>query len=180
MKSLIASHLTLLEEQLSDGREWLFDTEQPGLGDLSVHYIYSWIMLFKSLKDLWSTENFPKGIAWIKRVTAFLNNKKDEMKSFNAKIKGDVAAKIVGDSKDMDDLPEFDKVEAGRLGLQPGLWVTVAPTDNAKTFTTAGKLLSITREEVIIETSGSAAPSVRCHFPRLNFTIRTSDATSKL
>jgi hypothetical protein len=31
-----------LESQLSDGREWLFDTEQPSLADISIYLIYAW------------------------------------------------------------------------------------------------------------------------------------------
>jgi hypothetical protein len=32
-----------LENQLSDGREWLFDTEQPSLADISIYLIYAWV-----------------------------------------------------------------------------------------------------------------------------------------
>jgi len=33
----------LLEEQLSDGRHWLFDTEEPTLADISVHFVAAWV-----------------------------------------------------------------------------------------------------------------------------------------
>jgi len=32
-----------LESQFEDGREWLFDTEQPGLADISLYFIFAWI-----------------------------------------------------------------------------------------------------------------------------------------
>jgi hypothetical protein len=35
----------LLEEQLFDGREWLFDTKLLGLADIYVYLIYTWIQL---------------------------------------------------------------------------------------------------------------------------------------
>ena len=53
----------LIEEQLSDGREWLLDTEYPGLGDLSVHFILSWIRYFQNMKDLFEQNNFPNSVA---------------------------------------------------------------------------------------------------------------------
>lgn len=42
----------LIEEQLSDGREWLMDTETPSLADLSVHYIWEWMQQFRLLRHL--------------------------------------------------------------------------------------------------------------------------------
>lgn len=48
-----------MEEQLSDGREWLFDTEQPSLADVSVYFPYDWI---KWKKDLFDTSKFPHAI----------------------------------------------------------------------------------------------------------------------
>ena len=50
---------SLLEEQLSDGREWLLDTEIPGLADISAHMSFSWISFFKSLKDLFDPKVVP-------------------------------------------------------------------------------------------------------------------------
>lgn len=46
-------------------------------------------------------------------------------------------------------------------------------------FVTNGKLVGLNREEVVLETKGSAASSLRCHFPRLNFNL-TAVTTSKL
>ena len=53
----------LLEEQLSDGREWLFDTKSPGYGDFSVHFIYSWIMYFRIMRDVLNADKFPFSVA---------------------------------------------------------------------------------------------------------------------
>jgi hypothetical protein len=65
LNSTTTSHNTifkaLLEEQLSDGREWLFDTELPSLADISVYFIYSWIQLFWK-KGLFDTQKFPKSL----------------------------------------------------------------------------------------------------------------------
>jgi len=52
-----------LEEQLSDGREWLLDTEVPGLADISAHTIFGWIVIFKNLRDLFDPKMAPYTIA---------------------------------------------------------------------------------------------------------------------
>lgn len=45
----------LVEEQLRDGREWLFDTESPGLADISVHFLLAWVGKFPGVKNLYDT-----------------------------------------------------------------------------------------------------------------------------
>ena len=42
----------LLEEQLVDGRDWLMDTETSSLADLSVHYVWEWMLEFRPLRHL--------------------------------------------------------------------------------------------------------------------------------
>lgn len=54
---------SLLEEQLSDGREWLFDTKTPGLVDISAHGIFAWIAVFKNLRDLFDPKTVPHTVA---------------------------------------------------------------------------------------------------------------------
>ena len=58
-----------MEEQLADGREWLFDTETPSLADVSVHFIFSWVSIFRRVKDLFDPKTFPKSIA-VRRIKA--------------------------------------------------------------------------------------------------------------
>ena len=43
---------------------------------------------------------------------------------------------------------------------------------------TVGKLIALSREEVVIETQGSAG-AVHCHFPRLYYVVKV-ETTSKL
>lgn len=53
----------MLEEQLSDGREWLLDTEIPGLADISAHILFGWIAVFKHLRDLFDLKTVPHTVA---------------------------------------------------------------------------------------------------------------------
>lgn len=54
---------SLLEEHLSDGRQWLFDTEIPGLVDISAHAVFGWITIFNNLRDLFDPKTVPHTVA---------------------------------------------------------------------------------------------------------------------
>ncbi|KDQ64297.1 hypothetical protein JAAARDRAFT_144871 [Jaapia argillacea MUCL 33604] len=180
--STLSSHLTLLEEQLSDGREWLFDTESPGLGDLSAHFVYSWIQYFRALKGVLDPDHFPASIAWIARMTAYLSSSEKSNAAPFEKITGEKAAEIVTSSPFEDpSVVGFDTIEATRLGLVQGNEVSVAPDDSGKDVLTYGILVGLSREEVVLETRGTVGSAVRCHFPRLNFIVRSvGEGKSKL
>jgi len=167
----LSSHLDLIEEQVSDGREWLLDTELPGLADISVHFTLLWIRecKFDGFDGLFDPEVFPRTISWLERTTAYLQEFVDS--STFRHFTGMEAANIVASSKEEDlAIIGFNSVEAGRLGLQLGDLVSVEPEDTGR-VPTIGKLVALNRQEVVIETHGSAADVVRCHFPRLAFRI---------
>jgi hypothetical protein len=48
-----------------------------------------------------------------------------------------------------------------------------------RNFATVGKLVSLNREEFVIETKGTAG-IIRCHFPRILFTARAASTEAKL
>jgi hypothetical protein len=52
----------LLEEQLSDGREWLFDTDVPSLIDISAHATFGWLSVFRLLRDIFDPKTVPRTV----------------------------------------------------------------------------------------------------------------------
>lgn len=56
----------LLEEQLCDGGEWLFNTEQPGLADITFYSIFSWVQSLIAADDLIPPDVFPfvTSVSW--------------------------------------------------------------------------------------------------------------------
>ncbi|KAJ6599104.1 hypothetical protein DFH09DRAFT_1130130 [Mycena vulgaris] len=176
--SMLSTHLSLVEEQLSDGREWLFDTELPSFADVSVHFIYSWIKPFTGVDTLLDASAFPRSMEWLARLTAYLGRLKQKQPAA-AKLTGKAAAeRIASASFEPYSVVGFDTREAARLGLKAGDEVSVAPDDTGRNFGTVGKLISLNREEFVIETNGSAG-LVRCHFPRLMFTAKLTSSSSK-
>ncbi|TDL29530.1 hypothetical protein BD410DRAFT_817606 [Rickenella mellea] len=175
IKSTLSSHMELLEEQLSDGREWLFDTVLPSFADIAVHFPYFWVRHFRGMKDILPESKFPKSIAWISRISDYLNSRKAGDVAPSTKITGDAAAKVIVQAQPLAQVG-FDTEEAHRLGVHRDTQVSVAPDDTGRTVLTHGVLVGLNREEAVIETQGSAG-KVRCHFPMLNFTIRPSKAS---
>ncbi|KAI0677054.1 hypothetical protein C8Q78DRAFT_63602 [Trametes maxima] len=172
VKSWLVSHLSLLEEQLADGREWLLDTETPSLADISVHFSWEWMQQFRSLRDIFDRARFPASIAWISRTSEYIANISAQQKGVLDNISGAQAAEIIFSSAPEDPrIVGFDAVEASRLGVKQYDAVSVTPSDNGK-VPTVGKLVALSLDEVAVETQGNSGTPVYCHFPRLNFVIK--------
>ncbi|KAF8165381.1 hypothetical protein B0H34DRAFT_236265 [Crassisporium funariophilum] len=172
-ESTLSTHMMLIEEQLSDSREWLFDTESPSLADISVHFVLAWGKSFRGTEALFDQGRIPLTMQWLNRVSAFINEQR-ENQAAPVKIHGlDAANKIVASTHEAYSVVGFDSIEAARLGVSEGGNVQVAPEDTGRAYPTIGKLVALNREEVVLEVQGSKG-LVRCHFPRLGFSIRVS------
>ena len=119
-----------------------------------------------------------------------IKQKREANASSITKIEGGEAAKIIANSTSIQ-APEiiYEPEEAEGLGVKKGEIVAVAPDDNglkfpsfrvtyylifqstAKDYPTIGTLIGLSKEEFVLQVGGSVAPSVRCHFPRFNYTI---------
>ncbi|KAJ7725989.1 hypothetical protein B0H16DRAFT_1781529 [Mycena metata] len=159
---------SLVEEQLSDGREWLFDTELPSLADASVHFVSLWIKGLPSTESLFDVSKFPQFMEWLSRMTAYIERLKAEQPPVLNVTGEDAAARIVAASFEPYNVVGFDECEATRLGLKAGDKVSVGADEIGKDFRTTGTLVALNREEFVIEVQGSAG-LVRCHFPRILF-----------
>ncbi|KAJ7047401.1 hypothetical protein C8F04DRAFT_5818 [Mycena alexandri] len=166
--SALSTHLSLVEEQLSDGREWLFDTELPSLADASVHFMFSWIKGLPDTEALFDVSKFPQLAEWHSRMTGYIERLKSNQPPVSNLTGEDAAARIVAASFEPYNVVSFDECEGTRLGLKAGDKVSVGADEIGKNFRTAGTLVAINREEFVIEVQGSAG-LVRCHFPRTLF-----------
>jgi len=175
IKSELASHVSLLEEQLSDGREWLFDTVVPSLADISAYAIFGWIAVFKLLRDLFSPKTSPRTVEWITRMREYLKTAQDSNAAAIEKVTSEQALKLIEEG-DVEDHAGFDVAEAERLGLTLAQTVAVTPTDTGKNHPTVGKLVGLNGEEVVIQVKGTCGTPLHVHFPRLGFAIRRDNA----
>ncbi|KAF8897500.1 hypothetical protein BD779DRAFT_382010 [Infundibulicybe gibba] len=180
IQSVVASHVSLIEEQLHDSREWLFDTELPSLADISVHFVCAWILNFPGSSDIVHDTTYPHTLAWIKRMTRFLEQRKATQEA-PQRLTGDAAASFIVSSQfEPYSVVGFDTLEATRLTLKAGEMIQVYPDDTGRNYPTVGKLVGINKEEFVLEVQAKQG-LLRCHFPRLSFSAKTaSDGQSRL
>ncbi|KAK0206654.1 hypothetical protein DFS33DRAFT_1372902 [Desarmillaria ectypa] len=171
----------LTEEQLRDGREWLFDTTSPSLADISLHVVYFWVKSFRTpeAQVLFDEQKFPYVIKWLSRMTNHLDILRTQFDV--PRLQGEEAARSISASSHQPcDIVGFDAADGARLGFQLGDLISIAPDDTARRFPTVGKLVGLNLEEFVIETEGKFG-IIRCHFPRIGYTAsRPKSVQSKL
>ena len=146
---------------------------------------------FRGLKEVLSASKFPKSnevsfsknksllfgfksvYKWISKMSEYLTERRRKNASAISKISAQDAAKLISQSGYSNNAVPFDSDEASRLKLNQGDIVSVVPVDNARNYPTVGKLIGLDREEFVLQVSGKAVKSLRCHFPRLNFSVKT-------
>ncbi|KAF5387812.1 hypothetical protein D9615_000378 [Tricholomella constricta] len=167
----LSAHLSLLEEQFQDGREWLFDTELPSLTDISIHFILNWVRASRLGRPLVDATNFPKTVKWLAHFSDYLERERGGQAAAQQITGEEAAASIMASSFESYDVVGFNTTEAARLALKLNEQVQIAPDDTGRKYLTVGKLVGINMEEVVIEVQGFQG-LVRCHFPRLGFTLK--------
>ncbi|KAF7352820.1 Glutathione S-transferase [Mycena venus] len=149
--SSLSTNLSLLEEQLADGRECNASPAPESLFDAST---------------------VPKSLEWLARMTSHLEHLQQSRPAVPELTGSDAAARIVAASFEPYAVVGFDAREGERLGLNAGDEVSITREDYAThIFGTVGKLVALNKEEFVLETKGSAG-LVRCHFPRVVFTAK--------
>lgn len=53
----------LLNEQLSDGREWILDTVTPGFADVGIYFLLAWMRSFRKTRPVFDPEHFPHAVS---------------------------------------------------------------------------------------------------------------------
>ncbi|KAF5355369.1 hypothetical protein D9757_013343 [Collybiopsis confluens] len=167
--STIKAHLAQLEEQLQNsGGDWLFDTVDPSLADVSVGFLLQWIKPEAPGKPVFESENLPLTLAWFERYEAHLKKAKASQQG-PKDISADEASAIIanGDFESLD-VVGFDKTDGALLGLNLGDTINITPLDTGATCSSTGKLLALSIEEVVIEVEGNAGV-FRAHFPKIGY-----------
>ncbi|KAF8076344.1 hypothetical protein FPV67DRAFT_1471382 [Lyophyllum atratum] len=167
----LSAHLSLLEEQFRDGREWLFDSELPSLADISVHFTLIAARASPMGRPLVSTDNFSLTVQWLERVSNYIERKRGSQATPQIITGDQAAASILSSTHESYEVVGFDAQAAARLGFKLYDRVQIAPDDTGRNYPTVGKLVGMNREEVVIEVQ---APKglLRCHFPQIGFTVK--------
>ncbi|KAH8697516.1 glutathione s-transferase-related protein-like protein [Talaromyces proteolyticus] len=174
------NHLALLEDLLSDGRQWLLNTHNISLADLHGGFLLFWL---RDTCGALSTEFFSSSeypCTW-----AFLDRYADAITS--AKRNGHTP--IVLDGEDAANVilhSDFSELEGSVLndptGLQKGQMVTVYRDDDLSSkhlHRDVGRLVSLTSREITIAVQERIVDvEIRVHCPRWQFVVEASGGDS--
>ncbi|KAK2464914.1 hypothetical protein APHAL10511_002990 [Amanita phalloides] len=169
----ISSYLHLIEEQLADGREWLYYTEQAGLADISFSSIFSWAEGLAAFGGLITAQRFPNVTAWLKRFRALVDHISHRQVAPGELTGYQAAVMITTSSYQPLDTIGFDSNDASRISVKRDDIVSIVPTDTGGLHPTTGKLVALSKTESVIEVTGYKGV-LRCHFPRLNFSLSSA------
>jgi hypothetical protein len=167
---------------LADGREWILKTEKPSLADIEGVWALHWVSGLKGAlpADRFSAERYPRVYAWIKRFQEAVT----AAKAKNGKpqtLKGEEAASVIEKSawnEEEKTVDEGDPLVVAE-GLKKGSVVAICPTDTGRSHKDVGKLLSLDKDEVVIEVETAKGERVRLHAPRHGYKLRRYDGEKK-
>jgi glutathione S-transferase len=150
------SHAALVERQLADGRGFLLGA-RPGFADISA-YFPIWMARGFVAPINAMLARFERLAAWEERMRAIGHGRREELAAADAL---DIARAAVPDSP--------RGVDADNpLGLGPDQPVTVTPDDYGKA-PVAGRLVTLTFDEIAVRREDPRVGDVVVHFPRIGY-----------
>jgi glutathione S-transferase len=152
----LKAYLGWLESHLADGRPWLAGGA-ASIADFSVAHCLWFVHRAPPLLGIF--EPTPRLSAWLERVRAFGHGTP-------AKLGSDEAIRLAASCNSH--APAH--VEPG-LGFMAGDAVTVTATDYGRD-PTAGTLVGLNGDEVVVQRHDERAGTLHVHFPRIGFQIK--------
>lgn len=153
-----SQHLSVIEEMLSDGRDFLMG-DAPGLADLSVYHPV-WMMRGSGRRVAGALEPWTAVAAWAERLDAIGQGEHAEISAQDA----------LGIAKAADPEPAAQSIEDP---MMPPLGTTVAlQTADRTPEPVVGTLVHIGATEVAVQREDPAVGTVVVHAPRAGFTVR--------
>lgn len=158
MFSQVLAHTGLVEEQLSDGREFL-EGPHPGLVDAAAYFVL-WMArgFIASIGTVLS--RYTRVARWEGRVREIGHGRRIETTASDALAEARAATPLPGEGVGADD----------PLGLQVGQRVTVTPEDYGR-VPVGGELVTLRPQEVAIRRRDERAGDVVVHFPRIGYVV---------
>jgi glutathione S-transferase len=156
LKVALLAYLERIEHMLADGRPFLLGA-LVSIADFSVAQSIWFLRLAPPVAELLAP--FPKVVAWHDRVVAPGHGRSEAMSSTDALR---VAAETTTHAP-----AEFDEAQGFALGDEVG----VTPLDYAHDAS-VGRLVGLSRDEVVIARTDARAGALHVHFPRIGFHVK--------
>jgi glutathione S-transferase len=174
----IGRAMDLLETTLlADGRDWILKTNRPGLADIEAVWPLHWVTGMPGAlpADKFSPETYPKVYAWIARFQKAVSAAKGASDKPQT-VTGEAAMESILHQPFHEEEGMVDKTDgiARAAGLNKGDVVVVWPTDSGSSHRDVGRLVSLDRNEIVMEAVGDEG-MVRVHAPRHGFRLKKHD-----
>ncbi|KAK9762126.1 hypothetical protein K7432_012440 [Basidiobolus ranarum] len=169
MKDHLRVHLKRLEDILSDGREWVADTETPSIGDIHL-YMNPWFLTGLNMApDVYGKEweTYPLIKQWFQRLTQFTKSKRHD--DAGSAMSGEEAIEI---AKRTEATVQAFADTQNSNDRKPGEVVMVIPDDTGK-IPVVGVIVGCDVDQIAIrphKVSGKGVDTV-VHFPRLGYYV---------
>ena len=172
----------LLEDTLlADGRDWVLGTPAPSLADIEAVWPFHWLTTMPGAlpEEQVSAVRFPRVFAWVDRFKAAVRAARGGGGAAPT-LSGEEARDAVVGAPYHEAEGEVDEGDACVRAdeLRKGLRVTLYPTDSGSSGKDVGSLVSMTGDEVVIETAAGAS-TVRLHAPRHGFRVSPAEAAER-
>jgi glutathione S-transferase len=155
----VNAHLEWLAEALADGRKFVLGND-PSAADLSAYHPI-WFARQNGGQEIADLIAFGAIIGpWYDRVTALGHGRFEEMSP-------DEAIEVAKANEPSE--PDAWLPEGNDLGLRRGDWVSVVPDDYGSTV--QGRLLSWTKDEIVVRHEDPSVGKVNLRFPRVGFEV---------
>ncbi|KAF2430790.1 hypothetical protein EJ08DRAFT_633215 [Tothia fuscella] len=165
---------------LADGRDWVFKTEKPSMGDIEAVWPFHWLTdMPGALPDTISDRQFPKVFAWLDRFrNAVAQAKESGPKPVT--LKGKDVVEYMKTAQLVESSGEIDVNDP--LGLKAGDEVEVWPIETGFTHRDRGKLVTLTPNEVVVSKhTRHGNKEIHVHCQRWGFRVAKVEAeTSKI
>ncbi|KAM0254942.1 hypothetical protein ACHAQJ_006250 [Trichoderma viride] len=179
----VAAAFELLETTLlADGREWVLKTEKPSLADIESVWVFHWMtgMPGSLPEERFSPAKYPRVYSWVQRFQEAVTAARARVEKPKT-LSGEEAASVVENSswhEEEGNVDEGDPLVVAE-GLKKGAMVSVSPTDTGRAHKDVGRLVSLDKDEVVIEVKTGKGESVRVHAPRHGYKVRRFDGDRK-
>jgi len=158
------------ETLLADGREWIAGTPGVSRADIEGAWVLDWVLGMKGAvpEELFGEKVYPATRRWVARFRGVVKEERTKGPEI-VEIKGARAIEHVL-SSEVDGDETVD--ERDPLGLKRGETVQVWPIDTGFNHKDRGRLVKLTKDEVVIAVaSQTAGKEVYLHAPRWGFRI---------
>ncbi|MEX2523627.1 MAG: glutathione S-transferase family protein [Gammaproteobacteria bacterium] len=156
--SQLLANAALIEDQLADGRRYLF-SDAPGWGDICAYFVI-WMCRNNVPPAAEYFAPFKHLNAWADRVAEFGHGRRDAM----------TAEEALAVARDSEAGPGEGIAEDDPQPLEAGMEVNVTPMDYGKVPVT-GRLITLNRRDISINRDDPRAGNVNVHFPRAGYSV---------